>query len=264
VWGAGGGALSRYNQLKAVFSVGAGVDALLSDHAIPTNVQIVRMVEPGLALGMREYVLLHVLRLHRREPEAEADRRAKRWRPLETSLAGERKVGVLGLGALGGDAARALRDVGFAVSGWSRRPKAIEGITCYAGPDTLPDFLSGLDVLVCLLPLTNATAGIIGKDFLARLPRGAALINAARGGLVNEDDLLDALNAGHISHAVLDTFVVEPLPVHPFWTHPRVTVTPHTASLTRVSDGAAHMADGIRRIEAGVAPSGAVDRAAGY
>jgi glyoxylate/hydroxypyruvate reductase A len=158
-----------------------------------------------------------------------------------------------------------LRDVGFTVSGWSRRPKAIKGITCYAGPDTLPDFLSGLDVLVCLLPLTNATAGIIGKDFLARLPRGAALINAARGGLVNEDDLLDALNAGHISHAVLDAFTVEPLPsAHPFWTHSRVTVTPHTASLTRVSDGAAHMADGIRRIEAGVAPSGAVDRAAGY
>jgi glyoxylate/hydroxypyruvate reductase A len=263
-WGVPGGALRRFPRLRAVLSLGAGVDRLLGDPAMP-DVPVVRMVEPGLTRGMREYVLLHVLRHHRDMPRLARQQAARRWDPFASPLAEERGVGVMGLGVLGADAAAALAAVGFRVAGWSRRPKALPGIEGFAGAAGLAPFLARSEILVCLLPLTAATASILDARLLAALPRGAALVNAARGEHLVEADLLAALASGHLSGATLDAFDVEPLPPeHPFWAHPAICVTPHNASLTRPEDGARSMAEAIRRIRAGETPANLADRAAGY
>jgi glyoxylate/hydroxypyruvate reductase A len=223
------------------------------------------MVEPGLTQGMREYVLLHVLRHHRDMPRLARQQAARRWEPFASPLAQERGVGVMGLGILGADAAAALAAVGFRVAGWSRRPKALPGIESFAGEDGLAPFLARSEILVCLLPLTPATAGILDARLFAALPPGAALVNAARGEHLVEADLLAALGGGQLSGATLDAFRSEPLPPeHPFWGHPLIRVTPHNASLTRPETGARSMAEAIRRILAGAAPANLADRGAGY
>lgn len=263
-WRPKGGDLLRYPNLKAVFWLGAGVDWLLQQKELP-KVPFMRLVDPGLTAGMTEYVVLHTLRYHRRQPELEALQRRKEWRELDYPLPWNRRVGILGLGVLGSDAARKLKVLDFDVAGWSRTPKSVAGVTSFHGDDQLLPFLARSEILVNLLPLTPTTTGIVSKRTLDALPRGACLINAGRGGHVVDADLLAALDSGQVGHATLDVFHVEPLPAdHPYWAHPKVTITPHVASITHAETAAPGIFEGMRRARAGQALENVVDFERGY
>lgn len=265
VWHPPAGVLARFPDLKAVFSIGAGVEHIFADPDLPPHLPVVRLVDDTLTEQMSEYVVLHVLRHHRRQAEYNAQQAERIWKYLPCPLASERRVGILGLGVLGRDAARRLRAFGFPVAGWSRTPKNEEGIESYAGREQLPEFLAHSDIAVCLLPLTGETRGLLSGELLAHLPPGAAFINAARGAVVDEAALLAALDSGRIGGATLDVFAQEPLPSgHPFWRHPRVSVTPHCAAITNPVSAARIIAANIARIEQGLAPLHAVDRDTGY
>lgn len=266
VWKAPHGELKRrFPKLKAILSLGAGVDHVFADPDLPEGVPVIRMVDPMLRQGMVEYALLYALSLHRLVPQLEALQRACDWVPLMAPPAQERRVGVMGLGVLGGAIAKALADVGFQTRGWSRRPKDLPGVACFSGQDGLKSFLAGCDILVSVLPMTPQTKDILDADLFAQLPKGAGLINMGRGGQQVEADILAALDNGQLSHAVLDVFQTEPLPRdHAFWGHPKVTVTPHIAAITHPSSGAKVIAGIISDIEAGRAPPNRVDPAAGY
>jgi glyoxylate/hydroxypyruvate reductase A len=257
---------AAFPRLRAIFNLGAGVERLLTRRDLPPDVPIVRLVDPvGLTGPMTEYVLWQVLRLHRRGPELEAMQRERRWEELMYPLARDRRVGILGQGVLGSDAAARLIALGFDVAAWSRRPKPLPGGRNFAGEAGLAAFLGRSDILAVLLPLTAATRGLLDASRLARLPRGAGLINAARGAIIVDADLLAALDSGQVGHAALDVFHEEPLPPeHPFWRHPGVTVTPHVASLTHAETAAPIVLAGIRAIQAGRRPPDIVDRTAGY
>lgn len=264
IWAAPDRMLHDLPNLRLVFSVGAGVDHLLGD-AVPAGIPVVRMIDPALTEGMVEYVLYHVLRHHRRMPLYEARQRRREWVTHDQVRPGERQVGMLGLGELGGECARALAALGFDVAGFSRRRRALEGVTCFAGDDEFAAFLRRSTILVCLLPLTGATRGLLDAGLFRRLPEGTVLIHAGRGPQLVEADLLAGLDEGRPGHAVLDVFNDEPLPAdHPFWGHPQITVTPHIASLTHPETGAMRVAEGIARDRAGQLPEGAVDPARGY
>lgn len=251
-----------FARLRAVHSLWAGVEDAL---AIPgLAAPLARMVDPGLTRGMVEWVLGHVLR-HHLGTDAHVVNPEHRWAPAPPPLAADRRVGVLGLGALGRACAEALAAVGFDVAGWSGGPKAIEGVAAHHGEDGLAAVLGRSEILVLLLPLTPATEGIIDARALGRLPEGAVLLNPGRGGLVDDAALLAALDDGPLAHATLDTFREEPLPRdHPFWAHPRVTVTPHVASATRPETASPVIAENVRRCEAGEPMLHLVDRARGY
>ena len=262
-WGTAAG-LERCPNLKAIVSLGAGVDHILSDKAL-AHLPVIRMIDPGLTEGMSEFALLQVLHHHRRMPEFNAFQRQRQWKPLYAPLARERRVGIMGMGVLGRDAARHLRQVGFRVAGWSRTAHRVTGVRTYAGAKGLNRFLAQAEILICLLPLTPETQGILNAALFAHLPKGAAVINLARGGHLIESDLVAALDSGHLSGASLDVFQDEPLPARsPLWTHPEVTVTPHVASLTRRDTGALFVARSIRSLIAGKRPRGLVDRRRGY
>lgn len=257
--------LRRYPNLRLLVSMGAGVDHLLAPPGPPPGVPVVRLVDTRLTQAMSEWVLLNVLRFHRQDPEYRAQQAARIWRELPPPDTARRRIGVLGLGALGADAARKLADLGFPVAGWSRRPKTLPGIACHHGPEGLPTVLRQADILVCLLPLTPATRGILDARAFALLPRGAYVLNAARGGHVVAADLLAALDAGHLAGAALDVFEPEPLPPDsPFWSHPKVIVTPHAASATIPASVAPQVIENIRRARAGAPLLHQVDLAAGY
>lgn len=255
---------TTFPNLEVVFSVGAGVDQFdLS--AIPSHLPVVRMIEPGIVAGMVEYVTLATLALHRDWLTYAAQQREGRWQVLRTRVASERRVGVLGLGVLGQAVLTRLASFGFQCAAWSRSPRTLDGIECHAGAENLPQFLSRTDILVCLLPLTDATRHILNRDLFAQLPRGAALINAGRGGHLQQDDLLEALESGQISAAVLDVADPEPLPAdHPLWHHPRVMLTPHVASMTQPDSAVEVVLDNLRRHRAGAPLVGLVDRSRGY
>ncbi len=265
VWKPPAGELARCPNLRLIVSLGAGVDHLTADPELPRKVPICRMVDRYLTMRMTEYVVLHVLRHHRRQRAYDAQQRARAWEWLGEPAAADRKVGVMGLGVLGGDAAAKLAALGFDVAGWTRTRKHLPGIEGFHGPDGLARFLGRTEILVCLLPLTPETRGIINRQTLAALPQGASLVNAARGGHLVEDDLLAALDAGHIAEATLDVFAEEPLPKqHRFWSHPRVTVTPHVASITDPTSCADFIVEQIRRLEAGEPLQYLIDSATGY
>jgi len=265
VWKPEKGSLRRFPNLKCIFSIGAGVDHLLGDVGLPDGVPVVRMVEPELTRGMAEYVALHVLRYHREVPTLEQSQRDHIWNELIVPTAPGRRVGIMGFGVLGHASAQALGAFGFDLACWSRTEKAFPGGQSFHGADGLKPFLARTDILVCLLPLTPETEGILDRRLFAALPRGAWLINAARGGHQNEDDILEALETGHLAGATLDVFRKEPLPGdHPFWSHPRVTVTAHIASVTQPRSAAAEVVANIRRIEQGEAPLNTVNIKAGY
>ncbi|EIZ81227.1 D-isomer specific 2-hydroxyacid dehydrogenase NAD-binding protein [Novosphingobium sp. Rr 2-17] len=256
--------IANLPNLEVLFSIGAGVDQFDMD-GLPSHVDVVRMIEPGIVGGMVEYVTMAVLAMHRDLIAYREAQRAERWSPIKLVPARQRRVGVMGLGQLGQAALAALRPFGFALSGWSRSPHEMEGVTCHAGPDGLDAFLANCDILVCLLPLTPETRGILNRDLLGRLPRGAALINAARGGHLVTRDLLALLDEEHLSAAMLDVTDPEPLPAgHPFWTHPRILLTPHVASMTRADSAARALIANIRRHQAGAAMDGLVVRGRGY
>ncbi|MBN8187052.1 glyoxylate/hydroxypyruvate reductase A [Salipiger thiooxidans] len=252
-----------YTRLKAVLNLWAGVERITGNETL--TVPLARMVdEEGLTQGMVEYVTGHVLRHH-----LGMDRYIlnpdHRWDPVVPPLASERPVTVLGLGTLGTACAGALAGLGFPVSGWSRTPRELEGITCHHGPDGLKKALAGAEILVLLLPDTPATRDLMNRETLALLPRGACIVNPGRGPLIDDAALVEALDAGQVGHATLDVFRKEPLPQdHPFWSHPGVTITPHVAADTRVPSASRVIAENIRRGEAGEPLLHLVDRAAGY
>ena len=266
VWNPPRGELKRrFPNLEYIFSLGAGVDALLDDPDLPAGVPVVRMVEEALVIGMTEYVALHTLRLHRRQPELEAQQRSLDWHQIATPLAPERRVGLMGLGVLGSDAATALTALRFDVASWTRTPKEMPGVSGYHGADGLDDFLARTEILIALMPLTDNTRGILNASLFAKLPKGAGLINAGRGGLQIEADIIAALDSGQLSEAVLDVFSTEPLPTdNPLWTHPKVTITPHNAALTGSVTGAREVAANLKRVLAGAQPHNIVNPNAGY
>jgi len=264
VWKPPAGWHGQFPNLQAILSLGAGVDAILADPDLPAGVPVVRLVGAGLGRQMAEYAAWGVLHFHRRMHEYALRQREARWEPLPPLPADTFTVGVMGLGVLGGEAARTIAGLGYPVLGWSRTPKRIPGITCYAADD-LDRFLARANVLVNFLPLTPATDGLLNARMFARLPRGACLVNLARGGHVDDADLIAALDSGQLGGALLDVFHDEPLPAeHPFWKHPRVIVTPHIAAVTLASEAAAQVIGNLQRLERGEAPLGIVDRQAGY
>lgn len=259
------GVLAGLPNLKVIFSLGAGVDALLADPTLP-DLPLVRMVDISLTEGMTEFVCQQVLYWHRDAHRFLSQQRERDWRkPAEMPLARERRVSILGLGVLGTDAASALKALRFDVAGWSRSPRSVPGIACHHGADGLRSLLARTEILVCLLPLTAETEGMLNADLFARLPCGAVVINAARGRILVEEDLLSALDSGHLSGASLDVFQTEPLPPdHPLWSHGRVVVTPHIAALTQPRTATGQVATGIRRHQAGEPLTDLVDRSRGY
>jgi glyoxylate/hydroxypyruvate reductase len=264
VWRPPPGELARYPNLKAILSLGAGIEGLIADPTLP-NVPIARMVDPSLARTMTEYVLLAVLRHHREFDTFERAQRSRRWAYRFPPQAADRRIGIMGLGELGTHAARALVARGFAVFGWSRTPKAIKGVTSYAGRSELHAFLHQADILVCLLPLTAETRGILDAPTFESLPHGAHVINVARGAHLVEPDLIAALDSGHLGGATLDVFQTEPLPPEsPLWAHPEVLVTPHVASYSLPATAADGVVENIRRARAGQPLRHQVDRARGY
>ncbi|MEI4233014.1 2-hydroxyacid dehydrogenase [Roseovarius sp. D22-M7] len=251
-----------YTRAKAVLNLWAGVENIVGNPTL--KIPLARMVDHGLTQGMVEWVTGHVLR-HHLGMDRHILGQDGEWRAEAPPLAHQRRVTVLGLGALGQACAQMLVQLGFPVTGWSRRPKDIAGLTCLAGDDGLEAALRTADILVLLLPLTDETENLLDARTLALLPEGAMIVNPGRGPLIDDDALIDALDRGHVAHATLDVFRQEPLPPeHPFWAHPRVTVTPHIASETRPDTAAQVIAENIRRGEAGEPFLHLVDRESGY
>jgi glyoxylate/hydroxypyruvate reductase A len=250
--------------LEVLFSIGAGVDQLDLSR-VPGHVRIVRMIEPGITTTMAQYVAAAALALHREFPFYREAQARGEWSPRPTLLCEERSVGVMGLGELGKASLAMLAPLGFRLRGWNRSARLIDGVQCFAGAGELDAFLAGTDILVCLLPLTDETRGILSADLFAKLPQGARLVNAARGGHLIEADLLAALETGQLSAAVLDVAQVEPLPGdHPFRSDPRVLITPHIAGVTRIETAVHSLIENVRGDLAGEALPGEVDRKRGY
>lgn len=251
-----------YTRARAVLNLWAGVEGVVGNETL--KIPLCRMVEDGLTEGMVEWVTGHVLR-HHLGIDACLARQDGTWAPVFPPLARDRQVAVLGLGVLGSAVARALAGLNFRVAGWSRTPKTIAGVETRAGEAGLDATLAGAEILVLLLPLTPATENLMDAGRLARLPAGAVVINPGRGALIDDAALLAALDAGQLSHATLDVFRTEPLPPdHPFWGHPKVTVTPHVASATRTETASRTIAENVRRGEAGEPFLHLVDRARAY
>ena len=265
VWQPPPGMLASLANLKLICGLGAGIDHLLRDPDLPRHVPIMRLVDPYMTDAMSEYVVLSVLRLHRQDLDYLGQQRAESWEERDQKNACERPVGILGFGTLGQDAGRKLKTLGFPVAGWSRSAKEVAGFATYAGRQGLDAMLAVSEILVCLLPLTVATEGILNTGLFARLPKGAGLVNAGRGGHLIEADLIPALDSGQLSGAVLDVFREEPLPKgHPFWRHPRIIVTPHIAAETHPPTAARIIGGAIRRFAAGLPVDNIVDLAQGY
>lgn len=260
------GLLKRMTNLKTIFNLGAGVDALLRDETLPKDVPIVRLVDPRLSSGMTEYVVHWVLHFHRDMPTYARQQAARAWVQHENADTAKRRVGILGLGELGQAAAHALLLLGFeSIAGWSRSEKFLPGVDSFAGAEQFDAFLSRTDILVSLLPNTAATRGIINRDTLAKLPKGAFVINGGRGSAVVDDELIEALNSGHVAGAALDVFNTEPLPHdHPYWSMDTVFITPHVASLTTADSATQVIAEGIQALQSGRTPANLVDLALGY
>ncbi len=269
VWKPVPGELAGFPNLKVIFNLGAGVDALMADKTLP-KVPLVRVSVGDLTHRMSEYVALHVLMHHRQELYLRESQRAKRWAPRYQWPAGAITVGIMGLGTLGADAAEVLVRLGFRVVGWSNSPKRIDRVECFHGKAQLDVFLRRTDILVSLLPLTPDTRHILNRELFSKLnrsgPMGApVVINAGRGGLQNEVDILSCLDDGTLGAVSLDVYATEPLPPdNPFWTHPKVVLTPHNAADTDPDEISKYVARQIARFEAGQPLENLVDPARGY
>ncbi|MCH6191358.1 MULTISPECIES: glyoxylate/hydroxypyruvate reductase GhrA [Serratia] len=262
--------LANRRDLKAVFALGAGVDAILDQErkhpgTLPAGVPLLRLEDTGMAQQMQEYALSYMLRYFRRFDEYQALQQRQEWQPLDPHSLDDFTIGILGAGVLGQSVARKLTEFGFSVRCWSRSAKQIDGVQSFAGEAQRAAFLDGVKLLINLLPNTPETVGILNRELFAQLSAGAYLINIARGAHLVEADLLAALEQGQLAAATLDVFAREPLPQdHPFWRHPRVTITPHIAAITLPQQAMDQIAANIRALEAGHAPAGVVDRQRGY
>jgi glyoxylate/hydroxypyruvate reductase len=256
--------------LKVMFSLGAGVDAILVDPSLPPDKPIVRVNDPDLTMRMSEHVVLQVLMHHRQQRRLDANQTAKRWEQFPQHAASALRVGVMGLGVLGADAARKLSMMGFQTAGWSRTAKIIEGVECYAGPQQLDAFLARTDVLVCLLPATAETDGILNRTLINKLARNGPfgapiLINAGRGRQQVEADILTCLETGELYAASLDVFRQEPLALaSPLWAHPKIMISPHTAADSDPATICKYLARQVERYETDGTLENLVDRQRGY
>ncbi|WP_020590858.1 2-hydroxyacid dehydrogenase [Kiloniella laminariae] len=265
VWQPPAGLLKTLPNLKVIFSIGAGIDHLASDPELPLQIPVIRMVDPALTSGMTEYVVMNVLNHHKGMRVYQQQQAKKEWLPHIPPAAWDRRVGIMGMGVLGSDAAEKLSYLGFDVSGWSRSRRERPGIKTFAGKEQLPAFLKNTEILVCLLPLTEETTNILNRELFNQLPKGASIINAARGKHMVEEDLVAALDDGQLSEATLDVYRHEPLDQdHPFWNHPKITVTPHAASFTQPVSGSRIIAEGIKRHKKGEKLLNSVDMKRGY
>ena len=251
-------------KLQALFNIGAGVDALLKLN-LPAGLKVVRLDDAGMSVQMAEYVCHAVIRHFREFDGYEADTQAGKWSYRKPRSRADFAVGVMGLGVLGERVAKALQVFEFPVNGYSRSPKQIEGVRNFSGASQLHDFLQASRILVNLMPLTSETENILNKVTLSRLHRGGYLINVARGKHLVEEDLIDLIDSGHLAGAMLDVFRTEPLPVeHPFWRHPKITVTPHTSARTLREESIAQIVGKMARLQRGEAIRGVVDPLRGY
>jgi len=257
--------LRRYPNLKLVVSMGAGVDHLLRAPGPPPGIPVARLKDVLLTSAMAEWVLLNVLRFHRQDPEYRALQQRKEWLELSAPSTAERRIGILGIGELGSASARVLGSLGFPVMGWSRSAKTLAGVQTFHGTDGLMAMAAQSDILICLLPLTPETRGVLNAKLLSTLPRGAYVINGARGGHMVAEDMLAALDSGHIASAALDVFEPEPLPPEsPFWSHPKVFLTPHAASITIPSSVAPQVVENIHNMRTWRPLINLVDFSLGY
>lgn len=250
--------------LKVLFALSAGVDQLDLSR-LPADLPVVRLLDPGITRGMCEYATWAVLSLHRDMLRYREQQAARRWQAHLLQPAENRRVGVMGLGTQAQQILATLAPVGFALSGWARSVHEIEGVDCFAGQAQLSAFLGQCDILLCVLPLTEQTEGILDRNLFALLPRGAGLINMGRGGHLVEGDLLEALESGQLGGAVLDVLQMEPAAAdHPFWGHPQVVLTPHVAAMTQPASAFGVLLANIRRFERGERMVGQIDRNRGY
>jgi glyoxylate/hydroxypyruvate reductase A len=265
VWKHAPGVFSQFPKLKAIATLSAGVDFILLDKTLPKNIPLVRITDPFMAKDITQYVVANVLHYMKRLEFYKNKQAEKNWFRQPPFNFSDKTVGIMGVGFLGSQAAQALQFLGLKVIGWSNSTKNLKGIQEFVGQEEFKIFLSKSDILVCMLPLTPATENIINADNLALLPKDAYLINLGRGGHVVDADLLDALNAGHLSGACLDVFREEPLPAtHLFWNHPLIRVTPHIASITNLETAMPQVAENYRRLQVGEALLNVVDVARGY
>jgi glyoxylate/hydroxypyruvate reductase A len=265
VWSPTPALLDQLAHVRAIFLMGAGVDALLKlGDALPP-VPIVRLGDAGMGVQMAEYVAHAVLRYYRHFDDYEEQARHGVWDPLPLTPKEEFTVGIMGLGRLGLPVVEAMRMFGFPVRGWSRTPKDIPGVECFHGTDGLDPFLRATRVLVCMLPLTPETSNLLDRHNLGKLLPNAYLINVSRGAILAEPDLMTLIRSGHIAGATLDVFRHEPLPApHPFWNEPRIAITPHISALTMRHDAVRQIADKIAKLERGQPVDDVVDRDLGY
>ncbi len=256
---------TAWPNLKAVLPLSTGVDRFVRNPHFPDKARLVRMIEPGLNQGMAEYVASFVMRFHRNHDRWSGIPDKSYWDPHTPKMAHQRTIGFLGLGNLAQSCIDVLQPFGFKIRGWSRSSKTMPGIKTFHGAEQLKAFLSECEILICLLPLTPETENILNRQTLSTLPKGAYLINPARGAEVVDADLIALLDEGHLAHAALDVFRKEPLPAeHPFWDHPKIHVTPHIAAITIPETGAQALRKAIEIIEAGGVPAGLVDHDKGY
>ncbi|MGH8635763.1 MAG: 2-hydroxyacid dehydrogenase [Burkholderiales bacterium] len=256
------GTFAPLPRLKLIQSLWMGVENILADAEVPRGVPLARLIDPGMVHAMAETVIASVLDWHRHLYRYRAQQRERKWKAHAQWLPADRTVGLLGLGELGGYAAARLVALGFKVCGWSRRPKSLEGVQCSTDLD---EVVAKSQALVCLLPLTARTRGVLNARAFARMPKGGCIINVARGAHVVAPDLVAALDSGQLAHAYLDVFDQEPLPADSaLWAHPGITITPHVAALTEPRTAVAKIVENVERVRRGAAPLNLVDRDAGY
>ena len=256
--------LDEQSELKTIFTIGAGVDGLLKLQ-LPPQVALVRLEDAGMAVQMAEYVSHAVLRHFREFDAYESQARQEQWLQRRARRHADFPVGVLGLGVLGARVAQTLTQFDFPVNGWSRTAKVIEGVQCYADRNQLQQFLAATRILVCLLPLTDQTQGILNRDTLSRLLPGGYVINVARGAHLVDEDLIALLDIGQLAGATLDVFRTEPLPAdHAFWTHPKIQITPHISARTWRKESVAQIVEKIMALQRGESVAGFVNRQQGY
>jgi len=260
------GLLGSLPNLKVVFSLGAGVDGFLVDPNYPKQIPLVRFVDHQLSREMAQYCVMHALIHHRQQRLFDIFQREKKWRQnLPPRRTEDTRIGILGIGEIGTMVAQRLRDHDFKMAGWSRTRKQINGVESFAGHEELEKFLNRSDILICLLPLTEDTRHILNTKTFSQLPKDAFVINVARGGHLKEDDLIAAIDSGHLSGATLDVFETEPLPASsPLWSHPKITVTPHVAAVSDPHVMAKNAVEGIKQHKAGKPLDNVVDFARGY